>query len=584
MCGIAGYYGKGNATDIAFKCLKNLEYRGYDSFGACLKTENGFFIFKKVGKISQFKDEALLPASNVAIMHSRWATHGNVTEKNAHPHTDCTDSIAVVHNGIIDNHETLKENLISLGHRFRSDTDTEIIPHLVEEFCKNMPYDNAVFNALRMLEGSFALLILSKDEKNVYAVRNGSPLVLGIKNDATFIASDIPAFLEFTNQVIHLNDGEVARIGEGLLFYDISGKELKKEVEITELSPESAKLNGFQHYMLKEIYEQGDCLARVSNIEEKILVAAASIIKKSRRIIFVACGTAYHAALLGQKFFSETSNRIPLVLLASEFESISKNINENDCIIAVSQSGETADVLFAVKDAKAKKAKILAIVNVQGSSLCREADIIIPINAGIEIAVASTKAFLSQIGALLLLANAIVDNTEITKIKLRTLSEKINSFLDSNLKEDILDLISKTNNDYILLIGRGKCFPVALEGALKIKEVSNILSEGYAGGELKHGPLALVEKGTSCIVICDEKTKKDILNNASEVKARGGTIIGIAPFESTIFDYRLKISANDGEEYLFSAIVLQLIAYKLGKAMNRDIDHCRNLAKSVTVK
>ena len=297
MCGIAGYYGKGNATEIAFKCLKNLEYRGYDSFGACIKTESGLFFFKKVGKISQFHDESLLPASNIAIMHSRWATHGNVTEKNAHPHTDCNDNFAVVHNGIIDNYEEIKENLLYLGHKFRSETDTEVIPHLIEEFSKNMPYDNAVFNALRMLKGSYAVLVLAKDSSNIYASRNGSPLVLGISTDAPYVDSDIPAFLEFTNQIIYLNDGDVARIGgEGLLFYNLSGQEIKKDVEVTDLSSDNAKLNGYEHFMLKEIHEQGNCLARVSNINEKYLLDASTLIKNSRRIILIACGTAYHAA------------------------------------------------------------------------------------------------------------------------------------------------------------------------------------------------------------------------------------------------------------------------------------------------
>ncbi len=584
MCGIAGYYGKGNATEIAFKCLKNLEYRGYDSFGACLKTENGLFLFKKVGKISQFKDESLLPACNVAIMHSRWATHGHVSEKNAHPHTDCNDDIAVVHNGIIDNYEDLKKNLLSLGHKFRSDTDTEVIPHLVEEFNKNMDYDNAVFNALRMLKGSYAILILSKKEKNLYAARNGSPFVIGVSPDATYIASDIPAFLEFTNEVIYMNDGEIARIGEGILFYDISGKEIKKEVEVSDLSPESAMLNGFEHFMLKEICEQGDCIARSSNINENSLLAGASIIKSSKRIFLIACGTAYHASLLGQKFFSEYSGRIPLVILASEFDGVSKNINEHDCIIAVSQSGETADVISAVKNAKSKNAKIIAIVNTQGSSLCREAGVIIPINAGIEIAVASTKAFLCQVAALLLLASTLSDNQNLIRIKLKSLSNEINSFLENSLNEKIIDLIGKINTGHILIIGRNNCFPIALEGALKIKEVSNLIAEGYAGGELKHGPLALVENNTACIVICDDETKNDVLNNAMEIKARGGYIIGISPFESNVFDSHLPIPSVGKEEFLFSAIALQLIAYELGKANNRDIDHCRNLAKSVTVK
>lgn len=584
MCGIVGYYGQGNATEIAFKCLKNLEYRGYDSFGACLYTNNGLFFFKKVGKISQFHDESLLPFCNIAITHSRWATHGGISERNAHPHTDCRDDIAVVHNGIIENYEILKENLENLGHLFRSETDTEVVPHLIEEFCKKMSYDEAVFNTLRMLEGNSSFLILSKKNKGIYAARLGSPLVLGIASDGTFIASDVVAFLEHTNKIIYLNDGEIARIGEGLIFHDISGNELKKEVEVTELSAESAKLSGYDSFMIKEIYEQGNCMARASNICEKPLEDASEIIKNGSRIIFLACGTAYHAAMLGQIFFSEKTNRIPLCIIASEFGNSSKNINEKDCIIAISQSGETADLLNAVRVAKNKGAKIVSIVNIQSSTLCRESDVIIPINVGIEIAVASTKAFTGQVCALWLLSNLLAKEHELAKIKLKRLSSEMNAFLNSNLRDEIYLVAEKINLKNIFIIGRGYLYPIALEGALKIKEVSNILAEGYAGGELKHGPLALIEKGTPCIVLADGLTEKEILNNASEVKARGGEIIGISANNSAIFDEFIRLPENQETELFFITVVLQLLAYELGKLNGRDIDHCRNLAKSVTVK
>lgn len=584
MCGIVGYYGKGNATEIAFKCLKNLEYRGYDSFGTCLYTENGLFFFKKVGKISQFHGESLLPSCNIAIMHSRWATHGGISERNAHPHTGCRDDIAVVHNGIIENYEEIKKNLISLGHKFRSDTDTEVIPHLIEEFSKKMPYNEAVFNALRMLEGNSSMLILSKNSQGIYAARLGSPLVLGISADGTYIASDVVAFLEHTNKVIYLNDGEIAKIGDGLIFYDTSGNELKKEVEVTELSAESAKLSGYGTFMIKEIYEQGDCIARAFNIYEKPLHDAHEIIKNSPRIIMAACGTAYHAALLGQIMFAEKTGRIPLSIIASEFGSISKNINSNDCIIAISQSGETADLLNAVRAAKAKGAKIISIVNIQSSTLCRKSDVVIPINVGIEVAVASTKAFIGQVCALSLLASIWPNEYELARIKLKRLSTKINTFLSSSIQDNVHNIAKKVNGKEMFIIGRNYLYPIALEGALKIKEVSNIFAEGYAGGELKHGPLALIEDGTPCMVLVSNATEKEILNNASEIKARGGRIIGISANDSGIFDELIQIPKSENEELFFITVILQMLAYELGKLNGRDIDHCRNLAKSVTVK
>jgi glucosamine--fructose-6-phosphate aminotransferase (isomerizing) len=583
MCGIIGYKGNKNATEIVIEGLKRLEYRGYDSWGIALKNKR-LDLIKEVGKIGDFSNASKLNKSKIAIGHTRWATHGKVTEENAHPHISCDKKIAVVHNGIIENFQELKKEL-EKKHKFISETDTEVIPHLIEENMK-LGFEEAVKKTLKRLEGNYAIVVIHQDEEKVIAARKGSPLVLGVGKDEFFVASDVPAFLKHTNKVIYLDDGEIVIINQKIKIFDQHNKEVKKEVNQIDWTLEQAQKNGYAHYMLKEIYEQKETLMRAINQKEDEIKKIAEEINKGFGTFFIACGTAHHAALTASYIFSQVTKKHINVVLASEFPNYEHFLTEKTLVIPISQSGETADVLEAVKVAKQKKSKVIAIVNVTGSTLMRIADVFFKINAGPEIAVASTKAFTSQLALLTMLAYACNGKLEEGKEILKKTAEYVGEMLKKDFEDKIKELALKIREkNHIFTIGRSVNYPIALEAALKIKEVSYIHAEGFAGGELKHGTLALIEEGTPCIVfVAHDETKKEIISNAMEIKARGGYIIGVSPENNPVFDFFIKVPDNGALSPIVNIIPAQLLAYHLGLARDCDIDRCRNLAKSVTVK
>ena len=584
MCGIFAYKGKGNATEIVFNGLKKLEYRGYDSWGMAIKEDSEINIIKKVGKIEDFK-EKLPNKSHFAIGHTRWATHGSVTETNAHPHLSNNKKIAVIHNGIIENYEELKEFLIKKGYKFISQTDTEVIPNLIQDNMENCNFEDAVKNTLKKLEGSFAIVAISKDSENIVAARRMSPMVLGISKDGFFISSDVPAFLEHTNQVISLDDNEMVIINEKIKIINfMDNKEIKKEPETVHLDFKESKKGKFEHYIIKEISEQEESIMRAIDQDQNFIKNIANQIDKAFGVFFIACGTSYHACLSASYLFSKIAKKHINVVLASEFRNYRHFLTENTLVVAVSQSGETADVLDAIMVAKEKHSRLVSIVNVPGSSLTKLSNDVIMMNAGQEVSVLSTKSYTSQLAILSLLAYASIDEFEKGKGLIKKAAGYVNEIISKNLnKLEDLAYTLKDKKD-IFLIGRSLGFPTALEGALKIKEVSYIHAEGLAGGELKHGTLALIEKGVPVIVISTDETKKDILNNALEIKARGGYIIGFNSENNKAYDYFIKMPHLENMEPILGIIPIQILAYHLAVKRGCDPDKPRNLAKSVTVK
>ncbi|MEM5794003.1 MAG: glutamine--fructose-6-phosphate transaminase (isomerizing) [Candidatus Aenigmatarchaeota archaeon] len=588
MCGIFGYFGENNAFSTILKGLKMLEYRGYDSAGIAILGQK-LEIVKDIGKIdevfSKVNPESL--AGNLGIGHTRWATHGKVTKENAHPHVSNNKKIAVVHNGIIENYQELKSFLESNGFVFYSETDTEVIPNLIEyEMRKGESFEEACKSAFKMLEGNYAILVVHEDEKKIIATRNGSPLVIGVGEKEYFAASDIPAFLEFTPRVIYLHDKDFVVIDKEMKFFNLAEeREVKREVKSVEWSLEQVKKGNFEHYMLKEISEQVETIQRAINQDEKILMEVAKKIKEAKGVFLIGCGTSYHACLTASYLFSRIAKMHVNAVLASEFSNYEDFLMEKTLVIAVSQSGETADVLEAVKTAKKKGSKVISIVNVAGSSLHRNSDQALLMNAGPEICVLSTKTYTSQLAILTLLAYALAGKYEEGRKKLGYLWNLIYNLTSESTREHIKKLAEKLKDkEHIFLIGRGLQYPTALEAALKIKEVSYIHAEAFAGGELKHGTIALIENDTPCIVFVSEENEKEIISNAYEVKARGGYIIGISPKRNEIFDFWIKVPEVGETNPICQIIPIQILAYQLAVLRGYDPDKPRNLAKSVTVK
>jgi glutamine---fructose-6-phosphate transaminase (isomerizing) len=527
--------------------------------------------------------------ANCLISHnSRWATHGGVTKENAHPHTDCNDQIAVVHNGIIENFQELRNELISKGHVFKSQTDTEVIPHLIEEAIKHGEnFENACKISLKKLEGSYAVLILNKNEKKIIAARKFSPLVLGIGDGEYFAASDIPAFLEYTKKVMYLYDEDfVVLDGNTIKVFNLKeDKPVDRVIDSVDWDIEQAKKGEFDHFMLKEITEQVDTVKRAIQQSKKDIDFVTNEIKNSNGIFFVACGTSYHACVAASYIFSKIAKMHVNVVLASEFPNYEHFLTDKTLVIAVSQSGETADLLEAVRTAKKKGSKVISLVNVMGSSLTRHSDKFLMLNAGPEICVASTKAYTAQLAILTLLAYNLVGKYEEGKKKLEYLWNIIYYLTSRNMRDKIKELAEKLKDkEHIFLIGRGLQYATALEAALKIKEISYIHAEAFAGGELKHGTIALIEDGTPCIVFVSEENEKEILSNAIEIKSRGGYIIGVSPKNNEIFDFWIKVPEANNENPIVQIIPMQILAYQLAVLRGCDPDKPRNLAKAVVVK
>ena len=614
MCGIVGYIGNREAYPILIKGLKRLEYRGYDSAGSALVNQNGeLSVYKTKGKVSDLEtfcqDKDI--SGSVGIAHTRWATHGEPSSLNAHPHYSESKNLAIIHNGIIENYADLKKKLISDGVHFRSDTDTEVIVQLIEyiQTKKNVDLLTAVRLALHQLIGAYAIALLDKREKNqIIAARKQSPLVIGIGDNEFFLGSDATPIIEYTDKVVYLDDDNVAvmRLGEELKVVNNMNHEMSPEVRTLDMNLGQIEKGGYPHFMLKEIFEQPECLencmrGRVNVDANKVMLSAVIDYKKqllnAKRIIIVACGTSWHAGLIGKQII-ESFCRIPVeVEYASEFRYRNPVINSDDVIIAVSQSGETADTLAAVKLAKENGAFVFGICNAIGSSIPRATNTGSYIHVGPEIGVASTKAFTGQVTVLVMLALAlakekgtITDELYTSVVKeLSSIPEKIKKMLELN------DRISELSRTFtyahnFLYLGRGYNYPVALEGALKLKEISYIHAEGYPAAEMKHGPIALIDSDMPVVVVAphDEMYKK-VLSNIQEIKARRGKIIALVSKGddtiSKIADEVIEMPETlECLEPLIASIPLQLLAYHVAVCKGKDVDQPRNLAKSVTVE
>ncbi|MBI5554387.1 MAG: glutamine--fructose-6-phosphate transaminase (isomerizing) [Elusimicrobia bacterium] len=609
MCGIVGYIGKKDAVSILIDGLKRLEYRGYDSAGIAVLQDGQIKLRRSAGKLANLEDTVKKNplAGIVGIGHTRWATHGKPSEENAHPHTDCTGDLVVVHNGIIENYHLLKKQLLKEGHIFKSETDTEVVAHLLEKHYQG-DLHKALRETLKELAGSYALGVISrKDPATIVAARNGSPLILGVGEGEYFIASDAPAILQHTRKVIYLDDGDSARLTvAGIIIYDKAGQEIKKKVNVITWDPIKTEKAGFKHFMLKEIFEQPQVIldtfrGRVMPEEGEIFLEEVQLepdyVQNINKIFVVACGTSYHAGLVG-KYLFEDYLRIPSeVDMASEFRYRNPIIDCQTLVIVISQSGETADTLAGLREAKTKGSKILSICNVVGSTITRAADGTIYTHAGPEIGVASTKAFTAQLTALYIILLYLGRRRGImSKEEAQTIIEKM-MHIPSQVEKILATAgeIIKIAQDFFkktdfLYLGRNVNYPIALEGALKLKEISYIHAEGYPAGEMKHGPIALIDENMPVLAIATKcKTYEKILSNIEEVKARAGIVIILA----TEGDESIKKKADyvffvpetlEILSPLLNVIPLQLLAYHIAERRGCDVDQPRNLAKSVTVE
>jgi len=586
MCGIIGYISSKTALPIILEGLKNLEYRGYDSVGVTVISDSQLRTKKVVGRVNQLLADSELDKikGTIGIGHTRWATHGKVCVENAHPHTDCTGEIAIIHNGILENFRELKSELLKKGHTIRSDTDSELIAHLIEEYLKTKPtFLDAFSETLKRLEGSYAILAIKADENVILGARKFSPLVLGIDEHGTFLSSDIPSFLEHTKDVVYLYDNDIIEASPDGFNVFSNGTKVHRPIDTIEWDVEHAKKGEFDHFMLKEIMEQTETIQRAIRQDDTVIKQISEAFKNAKGVFFIGCGSSYHACLTGSYIFSKIAKLHVNVCLGSEFKNFEHFLNPETLVVAVSQSGETADTLEAVRVAKKKDCKILTMVNVMGSSLMREGSVSLLLNAGPEMCVLSTKTYTSQVALLTLLAFAVADRLEDGKNEMKNLWLEIYMLMSRNMRERIKTLAhSLVNAEHIYLIGRGLQYATALEAALKIKEVSYIHAEAFAGGELKHGTLALIEDGTPCIVfVSGEKDK--VIQNVHEVKSRGGLIIGVSPSRDDIFDFWIKVPEANLLDPIVQIIPIQILSYHLAVLKDLDPDRPRNLAKSVTV-
>ena len=586
MCGIIGYKGSRDAVSVVLDGLKRLEYRGYDSFGIASLAVNKLVVYKQVGAVSDFKYDAVpLTRTNLAVGHTRWATHGAVTTANAHPQLSNDGKIAVLHNGIIDNWEDLRQLLVHEGFSFSSSTDTEVIPNLIQLYIsKGYAYHDAVRTALQHLHGSYAIIVLHEDFDEIAFAKSGSPLLVGRGNNEFFVASDISAFAKYTSNVIVLPDFHYGFITSDVSLFSLDS-DAKVQIPYEEISVEVEEDDSaVQHYMLKEIMEQPKVLLRTIDQPKERFEMLATVIKNSRQVFFTGCGTSFHAALAAGYFFSDMAKINVFPFLSSESNRFVSFFDEKTVLVALSQSGETADVLDAVRLAKGKGAVVIALVNSAGSTLSRLADHTLYLRAGVERCVLSTKTFTAQLALLYLLAGAIAGRFSLAHKSVSNVAASIQDLLISSAQA-VRGVAEKTymNSDYFI-IGRDVASACAFEGALKIKEVSYIHAEGFAGGELKHGTLALVREAVPTIVLVTPETRMRILSNATEIKSRKGCIIGVDSKPNAVFDYFIQIpDVSHGLELLL-CIPLQLLAYHLAILRGCNPDKPRNLAKSVTVQ
>lgn len=587
MCGIFGYIGeKTNAAELVLDGLKLLEYRGYDSWGIAVKENSKIVTEKHIGKIGEA--QTILPASSIGIGHTRWATHGGVTVENAHPHLDCTKQIAVLHNGIIENFQELKAKLVEQGHTFISETDTEVFAHLVEEHAKTEEFTVAVRNAFNLLKGLNAFLVMNSVSSEIIGLKNGSPLAVGIGDRELFIASDVAGIIKHTKKILFLKDNEMVILGKELQLFSLpKGEKIEPHIEEISWDIQQADKGTYESFLIKEIHDQPLVIENAATNLDSELLHLAGLIKNAFGTFMLGCGTASYAALAGTYLFSRIAKKHVNFSIGSEFGYLEDYLTPESLIIAISQSGETIDVIESINKAKEKGSKIAALVNVLGSTLYRISDEKIILGAGIEISVISTKAYIAMISILIMLAYAMVDNMAQGKKVLLEAAENLKKVLQENYLQHI-ESVAQTlaKSEHIYLLGRGLSYAVTLEASLKIKETSYVHAEGFAGGEMKHGVIALIEKGTPCIIFApNDETYQEIISNAAEVKARGGFIIGVGPINNQVFDEWFQTDDIQEATMIPQIVISQLLAYYLAKARGLDdIDKPRNLAKSVTVK
>ena len=600
MCGIIGYTGNGDGDpvlDVLLTGLSGLEYRGYDSAGVAI-ADSDIDVHKREGELETL--ERALPDGSVdgaaGIGHTRWSTHGPPSDANAHPHTDCTGQVAVVHNGIVENYRELREELAAAGHEFESDTDTEVVPHLIEDALEAGLAPEAAFReAVARLDGSYAVAAVVAGNETVYAARHESPLVLGVNDDGHYLASDVPAFIEYTDRVIYLDDGEFAIVTpDRVTVTDDDGTVVDASVETIEWDPEDAGKSGYDHYMLKEIHEQPaairQCLReRVEELSGSINVPELdSLAESTERVQFVACGTSYHAALYGARMLRERG--IPTqCFLASEYDADRVPVTDGTLVAGVTQSGETADTMRALREAGGVGAETLAVTNVVGSSAARECDHVMYIRAGPEIGVAATKTFASQQVALALVASELTGECSQEFVeRLRAIPDAVQRVLDESAAREVAE--AYVDSDAFFFIGRGYDAPVSLEGALKMKEITYEHAEGFAAGELKHGPLALVTDRTPVFatITGEDELASKTLGNVKEVEAREAPVVAVTDRREDVApyaDFVLEVpSLGPRLTSILANVQLQLVSYWTANLLGRSIDKPRNLAKSVTVE
>jgi glucosamine--fructose-6-phosphate aminotransferase (isomerizing) len=610
MCGIVGYIGNQSALPILVAGLKRLEYRGYDSAGVAVISDHKLSVWKKVGKVSDLEGFLLQNGGDatVGIGHTRWATHGEPSDLNAHPHTDCTGDLAIIHNGIIENYHALRAKLQTTGHSFRTETDTEVLVHLIEEFYKvTGDLSSAVRIALHEVEGTYGIAVLSRKEPDkILVARKGSPLVIGVGDGENFIGSDPAAMIDHTRHVVYLKDGEIATVTkENFSIKTIDDVEIDKQIEEITFDIAQIERGGYPHFMLKEIHEQPDTIrdsmrgrlilsegmAKLGGLE-----SVQDKLRNARRFILAACGTSWHAGLVGE-YLMEQLARIPTeVEYASEFRSRNPVLYPDDVVFFISQSGETADTLAGLREAKAKGATALGIVNVVGSTIARESEAGVYVHAGPEIGVASTKAFTSQLTVLALISLMMArsrgmskEDGQVIAKEIASLPEKVQQILKHT--EDIKALAHELKGaQNFLYLGRGANFPTALEGALKLKEISYIHAEGYPAAEMKHGPIALIDERMPVVfVVPKDALYEKVLSNIQEVRARKGRIIAIANEDdqqiADLAEFVIRVPRTYGFlGPILNVIPLQLLAYYIAVERGCDVDQPRNLAKSVTVE
>ena len=581
MCGILGYTSQLEFLEYneLVSMLKSLEYRGYDSWGMSYLKNNQISLIKNVGKIPELEKND--DKTNLALGHTRWATHGGVTVNNAHPHMSQNKKITLIHNGIIENYESLKSKLIN--YQFKGQTDSEVIANYLEKYLDDNSIMESFFSILKLLNGTYALSFILENKNKIYFARKDSPLVLGISENGNFLSSDVTSFYTKTKNVVYLEDGDYGYIsGNKFKIYN-NGIEVHRDISKIDWDIEKANKGDFEHFMLKEISEQADVVTNIVNQDMSNISRIINNIKE-KNVYIVACGTSYNAGLAASYEFLKNGKMVQ-VIQAHEFKNYHNFIDKNTAIIAISQSGETIDLLDSIKSLKGI-ADIISVVNVKGSTLDRLSDYRIYMNVGPEVAVLSTKSYTASLSILFLIANSINStNVDNSVVSLKEIIRNIYYLTSDSARKYTKELAQMLKySKSLFTIGRGRDYATAMEAALKIKEVSYIHAEGFAGGEIKHGPIALIENNSPCIVFVPNNNPEEILSNAQELKARGGFIIGISEKNHSVFDYWIKVIGNDKYSPILKTIPCQILAYYLAVLKGHDPDKPRNLAKSVTVK